>query len=68
VIFAYHHASRSLVLPRPDAVGHFAVTTAALRAMGWKADDEDLRKSLPRADTPTVARPTAAEVAAVQRH
>ena len=72
MIFGYHAGARSLVCPLPDGVGpsgqtHFAITTEALRAQGWKADDRELAKSLPRADTPPVHAPTAAEIAAVRR-
>jgi hypothetical protein len=72
MIFGYHVGARSLVCPLPEPGGagaptHFAVTTEALRAMGWKASDREMERSLPRADTPPVFRPSAAEVAAVQK-
>jgi hypothetical protein len=72
MIFGYHVGARSLVCPLPEpgeagAPTHFAIATEALRRAGWKADDRELERSLPRADTPPVFRPSAAEIAAVKR-
>jgi hypothetical protein len=72
VLFGYHVGARSLVCPLPEPGGagaptHFAIATEALRAQGWKASDRDLEKTLPRADTPPVFRPSAAEISAVAK-
>lgn len=67
-LFAYHSGYQALLIPMPDGrQGHMAVPTKTLRAHGWLAADDDLRRALPRADAPAIAPPTAAQVAALQK-
>jgi hypothetical protein len=51
MLFSYHTGLQALVMPHPTIPGQqVAVPTKTLRDLGWKCDDDDLRKTLPRAD------------------
>jgi hypothetical protein len=52
-LFYFHSAQNAMVFPGPDGKP-MAITTKVLRELGWKAEDADMRKALPRFDVPRV--------------
>ena len=51
----YDWGACALVYPHPDTNRACSIPTAHLRALGLKADDNEMRKNLPRADASRIA-------------
>jgi hypothetical protein len=54
--FMFNWADRALVYPHPDTNRACSISVDELRAIGWKFNEADLRKTLPRADASRIAR------------
>lgn len=57
-IFSWHSGDNALVVaePTPDGknINFVGYKASALREAGWKCNDDDMRRSLPRFDAPSL--------------
>ena len=53
MIFSWHTALGALIMPGPKGTP-IAIKAADLRQAGWRFDENETRKSLPRADVSSI--------------
>jgi hypothetical protein len=67
MIWFYHSGMQALICAIPlQGTKPIAFLTKGLRAAGWRADDLELRKALPRADQPVIERFTEGQQKALE--